>query len=35
MVARVRQPLREHRRILDRHGGTLGEIGQHGMGRIP
>src|SRR5262245_15942118 len=35
IVAGVRQPLREHRRVLDRHGRTLGEIGQHGVGRIP
>src|SRR5499426_1120371 len=35
IVAGLRQPLREHRRVLDRHGRTLGEIGQHGVGRIP
>src|SRR5262252_5050304 len=35
IVAGVRQPLCEHRRVLDRHGRTLGEIGQHGVGRIP
>src|SRR5919198_2475583 len=34
-AARVRQPLRQHRCVLDRHGGTLAEIGQHGMGGIP
>src|SRR5215468_12061474 len=35
IVAGVRQPLCEHRRVLDRHGRTLGEIWQHGVGRIP
>src|SRR5262249_60876712 len=35
IVAGVRQPLRDDRRVLDRHGGTLGEIGQHRVGRIP
>jgi len=35
IVAGVRQPLRDDRRVLDRHGGTLGEIRQHRVGRIP